>query len=97
MARLDRIPSAKQIAQVGSVIGRNFSRALVAGVAQLSEAQLTHGFDELVGSRLAFRRGVGLDATYTFTAASMPAPDSARSASATIAAWSPLRRPRRRL
>jgi class 3 adenylate cyclase/tetratricopeptide (TPR) repeat protein len=66
MARLDRIPVAKQIAQIGAVIGRDFPRTLVAGVTRLSEAQLTRGFDELVASGIAFRRGVGPDVVYTF-------------------------------
>ena len=66
MARLDRLPAAKQVAQIGAVIGREFSRALLATVAELPEAQLTQGLDELVASGLAFRRGVGPDAVYTF-------------------------------
>jgi class 3 adenylate cyclase/predicted ATPase len=66
LARLDRMPIAKQIAQIGAVIGRDFSHTLVAGVAQVPDAQLAHGLDELVGSGLAFRRGLGPDAEYTF-------------------------------
>ena len=66
LARLDRMPVAKQVAQIGAVIGREFSHALVAGVAQVSDAQLAQGLDELVESGLAFRRGLGSDADYTF-------------------------------
>jgi class 3 adenylate cyclase/tetratricopeptide (TPR) repeat protein len=66
MARLDRLPAAKQVAQVGSVIGREFSHALVAQIAQLPEAQLTQGLDELVQAGLAFRRGVPPEAVYSF-------------------------------
>ena len=66
LARLDRMPVAKQVAQIGAVIGREFSHALVAGVAQVSDAQLAQGLDELVESGLAFRRGLGPDADYTF-------------------------------
>ena len=66
LARLDRMPFAKQVAQIGAVIGREFSHALVAGVAQVPDAQLAQGLDELVESGLAFRRGLGSDADYTF-------------------------------
>src|ERR671932_396285 len=43
MARFDRLPAAKQVAQVGSVIGREFSHALVAAIAGLPEATLAQG------------------------------------------------------
>ena len=33
MARLDRLGSAKEVAQIGAVIGREFSHALLAAVA----------------------------------------------------------------
>jgi predicted ATPase len=65
-ARLDRLPAAKQVAQIGAVIGREFLHALLAAVAQLPEAKLAQGLDELVASGLAFRRGVPPDAIYSF-------------------------------
>ena len=65
-ARLDRLPVAKQVAQIGAVIGRDFSHTLLITVAQLPEAQLAHGIDTLVASGLAFRRGMPPDAVYTF-------------------------------
>jgi predicted ATPase len=37
MARLDRLGSAKETAQIGSVIGREFSHALLAAVARKPE------------------------------------------------------------
>ncbi len=65
-ARLDRLPVAKQVAQIGAVIGRDFAHTLLVTVAQLPEAQLAHGIDTLVASGLAFRRGMPPDAVYTF-------------------------------
>ena len=66
MARLDRLPAAKQVAQIGAVIGREFSYILLIAAAGLSEAQLTRGLDELVAAGLVFRRGLAPEAVYTF-------------------------------
>ncbi len=66
IARLDRLPAAKQVGQIGAVIGRAFAHALLAAVATVPEAQLVYGIDTLVASGLAFRRGVPPDADYTF-------------------------------
>ena len=65
-ARLDRLPGAKQVAQIGAVIGREFTHTLLITVAQLPEVQLAHGIDTLVASGLAFRSGIPPDAIYTF-------------------------------
>ena len=40
MARLDRLGSAKEVAQIGAVIGREFSHALLAAVARKRETEL---------------------------------------------------------
>ena len=45
MARLDRLGSAKEVAQVGAVIGREFSHALQAAVASNPEAELQAALD----------------------------------------------------
>jgi class 3 adenylate cyclase/predicted ATPase len=66
MARLDRIPIAKQVAQVGAVAGREFSHALVSVIARLPATRLQQGLDELVGSGLAVRHGASPDAVYSF-------------------------------
>jgi DNA-binding response OmpR family regulator/class 3 adenylate cyclase/tetratricopeptide (TPR) repeat protein len=66
MARLDRIPAAKEVAQIGAVIGREFSHALVAAAALLPGSRLGQGLDELITSGLAVRRGVVPDAVYIF-------------------------------
>ncbi|MER9256603.1 AAA family ATPase [Mesorhizobium sp. M0598] len=66
VARLDRLPFAKQAAQIGAVIGREFSHELLAAVARIPEAALTQGLDQLVSAGLAFRRGTSAEATYSF-------------------------------
>ena len=66
MARLDRLPAAKTVAQIGAVIGRSFSYELIAALPELPEPALREGLCQLVGSGLAFKRGVPPDATYTF-------------------------------
>ena len=66
MARLDRLPTARQVAQIGAVIGREFPYALLAPVASLSQGQLARGLDELIASGLVARRGRPPDAVYTF-------------------------------
>jgi len=52
MARLDRLPAAKQVAQIGAVIGREFWYQLLAAIARLPEPELTRGLNELVSSGL---------------------------------------------
>ena len=66
MARLDRLGSAKQVAQIGSAIGREFSHALLGAVANMSEAELASALDRLVAAGLFFRQGVPPHATYLF-------------------------------
>ena len=64
-ARLDRLPAAKRVAQVGATIGREFSQSLLAAVTRIPEEQLVEGLDELAASGLATRRGGQADAVYT--------------------------------
>jgi predicted ATPase len=66
MARLDRLATVKELAQIGAVIGREFSHELIAAVADRPQEQLEIGLDQLVGSELVFRRGGAPDATYSF-------------------------------
>ncbi|WP_092124274.1 ATP-binding protein [Bradyrhizobium erythrophlei] len=66
MARLDRLGPAKEVAQVGSAIGREFSHALLALVARKSEAELGSALDRLVQTGLLFRQGVPPQASYLF-------------------------------
>jgi class 3 adenylate cyclase/predicted ATPase len=66
MARLDRLGPAKELAQIGSAIGRQFSHALLTAVACKPEAELTSGLDRLVQAGLLYRQGVLPNATYLF-------------------------------
>jgi predicted ATPase len=66
MARLDRLAPVKELAQIGAVIGREFSDEQLAAVSSFSERQLTIALDQLVESGLIVRRGARPDATYTF-------------------------------
>ena len=66
MARLDRLGSAKDVAQIGAAIGREFSHALLAVVAREPEAELNSALDHLIVAGLLFRQGASPHATYLF-------------------------------
>jgi class 3 adenylate cyclase/predicted ATPase len=67
MARLDRLGLlAKEIAQVGAAIGRDFSYELLAAAARRTEAELRDGLGRLVDGGLVFQRGVPPEATFLF-------------------------------
>ena len=66
MARLDRLGPAKEIAQIGSAIGREFSHPLLAAAARKPHAELGAALDRLVDAGLLFRQGVPPQATYLF-------------------------------
>ena len=66
MARLDRLAPAKEVAQVGALIGREFSQRLLAQVLRLPEAELAAALAELVSAGLVLAREFGADATYSF-------------------------------
>ena len=66
MARLDRLGPAKEVAQIGSAIGREFSHALLALVARKPEAELGSALDRLVQADLLSRQGVPPQASYLF-------------------------------
>jgi predicted ATPase len=66
MARLDRLGSAKEMAQVGAAIGREFSHVLLAAVAGKSERELETALRRLIEAGLLFRQGVPPQASYLF-------------------------------
>lgn len=66
MARLDRFIPVKEIAQIGAVIGREFSHELISAVAPLPPSEVADALDRLTESGLAFRRGTPPEASYTF-------------------------------
>src|SRR2546425_3743027 len=66
MARLDRLVTAKAVAQFAAVIGRQFSYALLQAVSQLDAMTLLRELGRLVEAELVYQRGVPPQATYTF-------------------------------
>ena len=66
MARLDRIPEVKEVAQIAACIGREFDYALLAAVAARPESDLRSSLDKLATAELIFRRGTPPAASYTF-------------------------------
>jgi predicted ATPase len=56
LARLDRLGSAKGVAQLGATIGREFAYALLQAVAPLEEAALRHDLATLVTVELLYQR-----------------------------------------
>jgi len=71
MARLDRHPGAKEVAQIGSVIGRSFDASLLEEVEAFESDALAVDLGRLVEAGLAIRDGFGDSATYTFRHALM--------------------------
>jgi predicted ATPase len=66
MARLDRLGPAKEVAQIGAAIGREFSHALLTVVAPKPEAELRLALDRLLEAGLLFRQGIPPHASYLF-------------------------------
>ena len=67
MARLDRLgPAAREVAQAGAAIGREFGYALLASITDLPEPQLREALDRLTSAGLVFARGTPPEASYLF-------------------------------
>jgi class 3 adenylate cyclase/predicted ATPase len=66
MARLDRLMTAKGIAQLAATIGRFFSYALVEAISQLDRNTLERELERLVKAELIHQQGLPPDATYFF-------------------------------
>lgn len=66
MARLDRLSSVRDVAQISAVAGREFHYELVNAVAGLPKQRLDEALDQLVRSELVFCRGEIPHAVYTF-------------------------------
>ena len=66
MSRLDRLGPAKEIAQIGAAIGREFSHALLQAAVRKPEAELVAALDRLITAGLLFQQGVAPQATYLF-------------------------------
>ncbi len=66
MARLDRMSHAKRLVQLGAIIGRQFSPALLRHVSGLDEDDVTRELERLVEVDVLERQGQGEHATYSF-------------------------------
>jgi class 3 adenylate cyclase/predicted ATPase len=66
MARLDRLGPAKEVAQIGAAIGREFSHALLASVLRKPEVELRSALERISHAGLLFRQDVPPHATYVF-------------------------------
>ena len=66
MARLDRLGPAKEVIQVGAVIGGEFSYELLHAVHPITEEELQRALRSLADAELLYVRGIAPDATYLF-------------------------------
>ena len=66
MARLDRLGTAKELAQLGATLGREFSYDLLHAVSRVADSALQHGLRQLVDAELLYQRGLPPQATYLF-------------------------------
>jgi predicted ATPase/class 3 adenylate cyclase len=66
MARLDRLPSIREVAQLGSILGREFAYDMLKAIASVEEVTLQNGLDRLVDAELLYQRGRRPRAKYIF-------------------------------
>jgi class 3 adenylate cyclase/predicted ATPase len=66
LARLDRLAEARQVAQLGATLGREFSYELLHAVSPLSEPVLQAALSKLVDAEILYQRGVGEQTRYVF-------------------------------
>ena len=65
-ARLDRLGEAREVAQIGAVLGRDFTYALLRAVGEIDDPALQSALDRLADADLLFVEGAGHEATYRF-------------------------------
>lgn len=66
MARLDRLPTLREVAQLGAVLGREFAYDMLHGLAAVEEQVLQDGLSQLVASELLYQRGRPPRSRYIF-------------------------------
>jgi class 3 adenylate cyclase/predicted ATPase len=66
MARLDRLASVREIAQIGAAIGREFSYSLLSALIGRHDTALKDALVQLENAELVFRRGDPPEAIYSF-------------------------------
>jgi predicted ATPase len=78
MARLDRLATVKDVAQLGATIGRTFTYGLLQAVSPLDDATLQQGLRLLVEAELVYQQGVLPQATYTAFVRPLTSPAASR-------------------
>src|ERR1700739_1486599 len=66
MARLDRAPRLREVAQLGSVLGREFAYDMISALAGIDEQMLQSGLGQLVVDELLYQRGRPPRSRYLF-------------------------------
>jgi tetratricopeptide (TPR) repeat protein len=66
MARLDRAPRLREVAQLGSVLGREFAYDMISALAGIEEGMLQSGLGQLVVDELLYQRGRPPRSRYLF-------------------------------
>jgi class 3 adenylate cyclase/predicted ATPase len=66
MARLERVPGVKEVAQLGAVLGREFPYAWLRPISPLDEEALQDRLAQLVAAELLYQRGRPPRARYIF-------------------------------
>jgi hypothetical protein len=66
LARLDRLATVREVAQIGAALGRRFSHEMIGAMAAMPPAQLDDALAQLVAAELIYRRGTPPDADYIF-------------------------------
>ena len=74
IARLDNLSGSRTIAQIGAVLGREFSFELLQAVAQKDEVVLQKDLTQLVAAELLYQKGYDKDATYICLLYTSPSP-----------------------
>ena len=65
-ARLDRLGEAREVAQIGAVLGRDFTYALLRAVGGIDDPALQSALDKLAGADLLIAEGAGHESSYRF-------------------------------
>jgi predicted ATPase len=65
-ARLDRLGSAREVAQIGAVIGRGFSYGLLRAVASIEDAALQAALERLAEADILLMQGLPPNSDYRF-------------------------------
>ncbi len=66
MARLDRLATVREVAQLAATVGRNFNFELLAAVSPLGDRELRDALAQLLEAELIYHRGLPADEEYVF-------------------------------